>query len=146
VVGMLLVNFLGSFAVCPKVLSHSHDYVSYADTIMPQFLFAVGFAFRLTFGRRADLQGTGAAYARVVRRMLGRVLVSLVIYAVGPRAENWEKLTEIGVLGALREPLKRSWFQTLMHIAATGLWLVPVVRAPAMVRIGWMLGSAALHV
>lgn len=146
VVGMLLVNFLGSFAVCPKVLSHSHDYVSYADTIMPQFLFAVGFAFRLTFGRRPDLQDAGAAYGRVVRRMLGLVLVSLVIYTVGPRAENWEKLTELGVWGALREPLKRSWFQTLMHIAATGLWLVPVVRAAPLVRIVWMLGSAAAHV
>jgi predicted acyltransferase len=146
VVGMLLVNFLGSFAVCPKVLSHSHDYVSYADTIMPQFLFAVGFAFRLTFGRRADLQGTGAAYSRIVRRMLGLVLVSLVIYTVGPRAENWEKLTELGVWGAIREPLKRSWFQTLMHIAVTGLWLVPVIRASALVRIGWMVGSALAHV
>ena len=146
VVGMLLVNFLGSFDVCPKVLRHSHDYVSYADTIMPQFLFAVGFAFRLTFGRRADLQGTSAAYGRVVRRMLGLVLVSLVIYTVGPRAENWEMLTEAGLWGALRGPLKRQWFQTLMHIAVTGLWLVPVVRAAPVVRIVWMLGSAAAHV
>ncbi|MES2793492.1 MAG: hypothetical protein V4719_28020, partial [Planctomycetota bacterium] len=40
VAGMFLVNFFGSFDVCPRVLRHTHDYVSYADTIMPQFLFA----------------------------------------------------------------------------------------------------------
>lgn len=146
VIGMLLVNFLGSFQACPQVWRHTHDYNSYADTIMPQFLFAVGFAFRLTFGRRTQLQGTAAAYGRVVRRMLGLVLVSLVVYTVGPRAETWEKLTEIGVWGAIRDPLKRDWFQTLMHIAVTGLWLVPVIRASAKVRLLYMLGSAIAHV
>jgi len=146
VAGMLLVNFLGGFAACPQILKHSHDYVSYADTIMPQFLFAVGFAFRLTFGRRAELQGAAAAYGRVVKRMLGLVLVSLVVYTVSPRAETWQQLTELGVWGAVADPLKRTWFQTLMHIAVTGLWLVPVIRASATVRVGWMLGSAALHV
>lgn len=146
VIGMLLVNFLGGFVACPKILRHSHDYVSYADTIMPQFLFAVGFAFRLTFGRHAELQGTPVAYGRVVRRMLGLVLVALVVYAVPQRAENWQKLTEMTIWDIFGEPLKRNWFQTLMHIAVTALWLVPVIRARAMVRIGWMLGSAIAHV
>lgn len=145
VVGMLLVNFLGSFAACPYIWRHTHEYNSYADTIMPHFLFAVGFAFRLTFGRRQELQGTTAAYWRVVRRMLGLVLVSLVVYNVGPRAPSWEKLLEIGFIGALKEPLKRSWFQTLMHIAATGLWLVPVIRARTSTRVLWMVGSALAH-
>jgi predicted acyltransferase len=146
VAGMLLVNFVGGFAACSQVLKHSHDYFSYADTIMPQFLFAVGFAFRLTFGRRAELQGTAAAYGRVVRRMLGLALVSLVVYTVSPRAASWQALTEMSLWDVLHEPLKRNWFQTLMHIAVTGLWLVPVIRAGAAVRVIWMLASAAAHV
>ena len=146
VVGMLLVNFVGGFAACPRFLKHSHDYISYADTIMPQFLFAVGFAFRLTFGRRAQLKGTAAAYGRIVRRMLGLVLVSLIVYTVAPRAPSWQKLTEMGVWEVFGEPLKRNWFQTLMHIAVTALWLVPVIRARASVRLAWMLGSAVAHV
>jgi predicted acyltransferase len=146
VAGMMLVNFIGAYAACPRILRHTHDYVSYADTIMPQFLFAVGFAFRLTFGRRVASEGLGAAYRRVVRRLLGLVLVSLVVYTVGRRAETWQALTELGVWGAIADPLKRSWFQTLMHIAVTGLWLTPVIRASAPVRILWMLGSAAAHV
>jgi predicted acyltransferase len=52
VAGMLLVNFLGGFAVVPAVLKHHNTYCSYADTIIPQFFFAVGFAYRLTFLKR----------------------------------------------------------------------------------------------
>jgi predicted acyltransferase len=146
VVGMLLVNFIGGFAACPTILRHSHDYNSYADTIMPQFLFAVGFAFRLTFGRRVQTQGTAAAYGRVVRRMLGLILVSLIIYQVSPRAPTWEKLSEMGFWQIFGEPLKRNWFETLMHIAVTALWILPVIRARAATRVAWTCGSALAHV
>ena len=38
-VGMMLVNFVGGYKLaCPYILKHSHDYCSYADTIMPHFL------------------------------------------------------------------------------------------------------------
>ncbi len=53
VAGMFLVNFLGGYLATPLLLKHHNTFCSYADTIMPQFFFAVGFAFRLTFGRRA---------------------------------------------------------------------------------------------
>ena len=146
VVGMLLVNYFGGYDVCPQVLKHTHDYCSYADTIMPQFLFAVGFALRLSFGRRMQTQGNVAAYVRMVRRLLGLVLVSLVVYTVGQRAANWEELVEMGFWQALYEPLKRGWFQTLMHIAVTSLWILPVVHCKPSVRILWMMGSALGHV
>ncbi len=146
VLGMFLVNYLGSFAACPKILLHTHDYISYADTIMPHFLFAVGFAFRLTFGRRAQTQGLAVANWHMVRRMLGLVLISMVIYTASAPADTWAGLKEIGVGGILPGLLKREWFQTLMHIAITSLWILPVIRAGAGVRIAWMLGSAALHV
>lgn len=146
VIGMLLVNYFGGYQACPQILKHSNDYCSYADTIMPQFLFAVGFALRLTFGRRMERGGEWSAYGRIVRRLLGLLLVSFVVYTVGARAPNWEKLTEIGVWGAIAEPLKRQWFQTLTHIAVTSLWIVPVIHASHTVRIAWAIGSGILHV
>ncbi len=145
VVGMLLVNFLGSFAACPRVLKHSHDYLSYADTIMPQFLFAVGFAMRLSLRRHLQLEGSAATFRRVAKRLLGLVLVALVVYTAGRRAETWDSLQQLGVWGALEEPLKRTWFQTLMHIAVTSLWILPVVHRSAALRISWMCVSAAMH-
>jgi hypothetical protein len=145
VAGMFLVNFLGAYTVCPLVLRHHNTYCSYADTIMPHFLFAVGFAFRLTFGRRVATQGAAAAHFRVVRRLLGLVLVSLIVYTVGARAGTWSELADLGFWGAIRVPLKRVWFQTLMHIAVTSLWILPVIRCGAAIRILYMLGSAAAH-
>lgn len=147
VAGMFLVNFLGGFEACPKVLKHSHDYLSYADTIMPQFLFAVGFAMRLTIGKKrvADEMGQSMTW-RMVKRLLGLVLVSLIVYSVGSRAESWEQLKELGFWGAIADPLKRSWFQTLMHIAVASLWIVPVIGASQRVRWLWLIASAALHV
>lgn len=146
VAGMFLVNFLGSYVACPRILRHTNDYVSYADTIMPQFLFAVGFAMRLSIGRRMATEGGAGLYLRMVRRLLGLVMVAIVVYAVSKRAENWDGLVEIGVWGAIAEPLKRDWFQTLTHIAVTSLWLLPVIHRGATVRILWMIGSAIAHV
>lgn len=146
VIGMLLVNYFGGYQACPQVLKHSNDYCSYADTIMPQFLFAVGFALRLTFGRRMEQGRDWSAYGRIARRLLGLLLVSFVVYTVGARAPNWEKLTELGVWGALAEPLKRQWFQTLTHIAVTSLWIVPVIHASHSIRLAWAAGSGILHV
>ncbi len=146
VIGMILVNYMGGFAVVPEVLKHHNDYCSYADTIMPQFLFAVGFAFRLTFERRVQREGLGAAYGRMVRRLLGLALVAIVVYGTSAPAETWTQLVELGPFSALAASLKRNWFQTLMHIAATSLWILPVIRSSFGVRIGFAAFSAVLHV
>ena len=146
VVGMLLVNFIGRFDAAAGVLKHHHDHISYADTIMPQFLFAVGFALRLTFERRVQRSGLRTAYGRMVRRLLGLVLLSLVIYSVGDVAGSWEQLRSTGFWSTMKGPLKRNWFQTLMHIAVTSLWILPVIRAGARTRILYLFGSAAAHV
>ncbi|MFO1095811.1 MAG: hypothetical protein U0992_21265 [Planctomycetaceae bacterium] len=146
VVGMLLVNYIGGFDCVHRIFKHTHDYNSYADTIMPQFLFAVGFAFRLTFGRREHEQGLASAYWRVVKRVFGLALVAAIVYAPGSIAPTWEKFLELGFKGVLEPVLKREWFQTLMHIAATTLWLVPVIRSSAGVRFAWMVASALLHI
>ncbi len=146
VAGMFLVNYFSHSDVCPQVLRHTHDYVSYADTIMPQFLFAVGFSLRLTFGRRMQTQGSAAAYFRMIRRLLGLVLVSLVVYTVGARAATWQQLQTLGFWGAIADPLKHEWFQTLMHIAVTSFWILPVVHLSSRARWSWLIFSALLHV
>ena len=148
VLGMLLVNFLGPFKWTSslRLLAHTHDYCSYADTIMPQFLFAVGFAFRLTFGRRAQREGVAVASAHVARRLLGLVLVSVVIYSASPRADSWNEFVRLGFSGTMPFMLKSKWFQTLMHIAVTSWWLLPVICSTASVRLSWMLVSVAAHI
>jgi predicted acyltransferase len=145
VAGMFVVNFLGGFAVTPAVLSHHNTYCSYADTIMAQFLFATGFAFRLTFGRRARTEGPPAAYRRVARRLIALALLAILLYTLGAMPGIVRALPERGVGGVLLDLGKRDWFQALLHIAVTSLWVLPVIRSRPAVRVAYLIASAGAH-
>ncbi|GDX92861.1 hypothetical protein LBMAG46_28690 [Planctomycetia bacterium] len=145
ILGMLLVNFLGDYAVCPRWLRHTNDYCSYADTIMPQFLFAAGFALRLSLVRRWQREGV-IPWLRFLRRIAGLALLAVVWYSLSDADGLWQRLSSRPVVEVLLEQCKRQWFQTLMHIAATSLWLLPVMMGSARVRVCWALISGVLHV
>ncbi|MGE3818081.1 MAG: hypothetical protein AB7I30_01480 [Isosphaeraceae bacterium] len=146
VAGMLLVNFLGGFAVVPALLKHHNTYCSYADTIMPQFFFAVGFAYRLTFLRRRDLVGAWAASWAVARRCAGLVLLGFALYHLDGGAKTWEELKAMGPSGFLATAFQRNLFQTLVHIALASLLVLPVIGRGAAARLAFMAGVSALHV
>jgi predicted acyltransferase len=136
VLGMFLVNFVGSFAIVKStlpLLAHHHTFCSYADTIMPQFLFAVGFAFRLTFLRRAAAHGAKSAYVHALRRNVALLLVAFAVHNVG---SNWKSWSDAA---SFEEVFLRWWkqdfFQTLGHIAVTSLVVLPVIAARPSVRI-----------
>lgn len=145
VVGMLFVNFLGGFDALPAVFKHHNTYCSYADTIMPQFFFAVGFAYRLTFLRRLKLLGFGPAAAAVVRRNLGLILLGFVIYHLDGKVGSWSQLRSLGVHGFVATAFQRNLFQTLVHIGLTSIWVLPVIAAGPAARVGLMVASSALH-
>ncbi len=142
--GMLLVNFLGGYKVCPQILKHTNDYCSYADTIMPQFFFAAGFAMRLSLGKR--LQGGGKMpWGRAIRRILGLALVAIAWYSFCDlsdiithfRTQRWDNVLFVLFKGQL--------FQTLLHIAATSLWILPVITLSWKARLGYTVASGILH-
>ena len=148
VAGMLLVNFIDSYSEVIRLvptLKHYNTHCSYADTIMPQFFFAVGFAFRLMFLRRVASAGTGAAWGQAVKRSLGLILLGAVIYHLDGRAENWKKLTELGWTGFLSTAFERNLFQTLVHIGVTSLWVLPVIGLGVRPRVFWILFSVVVH-
>lgn len=145
VAGMFVVNFVGGFAAIPDVLKHHNSYCSYADTIMPQFLFAVGFALRLVVLRNREKLGAGAAYGRALRRIVMLLLVGVVFYHLDFDPPDdparllpfWRPVTAAS--------LWRETFQTLVHIAVTSLWVLPVVAAGARARLVYGLVSAGVH-
>ena len=95
VAGMFVVNFLSSFAVIHPVLKHNNTYFSYADSIMPSFLFAVGFSFRLTYLRRVAQAGYWPTVRTYVRRSLALVVVSLVMYGFGSEFKTWNQFSQM---------------------------------------------------
>jgi predicted acyltransferase len=145
VAGMLFVNFLGGYQVVPAVFKHHNTYCSYADTIMPQFFFAVGFAFRLTFLKRFASSGYWTAARAALKRNAGLLLLGVVIYHLDGRVRSWADLSQLGVHGFLAQAFQRDPFQTLVHIAITSIWILPVIAAGTGARVAFIIASAGLH-
>jgi predicted acyltransferase len=147
VLGMLLVNFVGSFAAIQAalpLLKHHHTYCSYADTIMPQFLFAVGFSFRLTFLRRLESISYSQAAWHAITRNLALLLVAFVVYGAG--FSRWEKWDNVEQYWKVFETwLKRDQFQTLTHIAVTSLLVLPFMAARSWVLLGIVIVCGVGH-
>ncbi|MBX3420798.1 MAG: hypothetical protein KF752_04495 [Pirellulaceae bacterium] len=144
--GMFLVNFVGSFAAVGALLptlKHWNNHCSYADTIMPQFLFAVGIGFRMSFVARRQRSGGSVDYGRIVRRILGLLLVALVIHQLDGHYGSWEQMTELGLWGILKNSFQQNYFQTLAHIGLASLWVVPVIGAGGWARLIYLVLSAA---
>src|ERR1700677_887579 len=75
VAGMFVVNFAGGLAAFPEVLKHHNGlpYFSYADTIMPSFMFAAGFSYRLSALKRFARESRFRAQRHFVIRSLALV-------------------------------------------------------------------------
>ncbi|HMP02138.1 MAG TPA: heparan-alpha-glucosaminide N-acetyltransferase domain-containing protein [Gemmatales bacterium] len=150
VAAMVVVNFVGPLAAFHPALKHHNDYCSYADTIMPQFFLAVGFALHWTFRRRAVERGEAAAYGRVLRRVLALALVGALLYHFQHRYATWAEMVAdwqaLGPLGLVWKNVQASTFQTLVHIAAATLWCLPVLGRSKLWLFGWMALSGAIHV
>jgi predicted acyltransferase len=146
VAGMIAVNLLGRFDALPAVLDHHNTYCSYADTIMPQFFLAVGFAYRLTYLRRVEREGPRAAVRHALGRSLGLILFGMVFYGLDGGAKTWDELRDLGAVGVLAQALWRTPFQALVHIGVASLWVLPVIGARAPARVLFLVASALLHV
>lgn len=145
VVAMLFVNFAGGYQNIPTTFGHHHTYCSFADTIMPQFLFAVGFAMRLTFLKRIANDGANAAYRKAIFRSLGLILLGCVIYKLTGGFKSWSDVQNQNWPTFFEQLFKRGPFETLTHIGVTSLFVLPVIAKSAWVRIAFLLIAAIAH-
>jgi hypothetical protein len=144
---MILINYVGDFAITHPVLEHHNTYFSYADTIMPSFHFAVGFALRLVLLKRIATLGKSRAYAGVVRRGLGLILLSTVLeFASHGAPKSWSAMTQTTFWGALAGPLKNEFWETLAIIGVTSIWVLPVIAGSARRRVVFVSACLAAHV
>lgn len=141
---MFIVNFLGNFRATPALLKHNDTFCSYADTIMPAFFFAVGFAFRLTYLRRATIGETGI-WRRFGQRNARLILFGALIYVLPAAVEAMTRSHPPTLVRFISFALQEELFQTLVHIGVTALWILPVIGRRATIRLGWAGGSAGLH-
>jgi len=145
VAAMFVVNFLGGYQNTPALLRHHNTWCSYADTVMPQFFFAVGMALRLVLLREEETCGRGKALARGAQRGLLLMLVGFMWYHPGRDYDTWAVLTGTAMGEVLRDVFLTNAFQALTHIGAATLWVLPVITRGAGARVGYAVASAGLH-
>lgn len=147
VAGMFLVNFIGSYTMVHDLLRHHNTYCSYADTIMPQFFFAVGFAFRLTYLRRRERDGVSAALKHALWRNISLLIIGLILYGITSNSNfSWNQVAEMGLIGYLKSRFTWTYIQTLVHIAITSFWILPVIGSSTRVQAGFLAVSGLAHV
>ncbi len=149
VAGMFLVNFVGGYAAIAEVLKHHSDrpYFSYADTIMPSFMFAAGFSFRLSALRRLSQIGPARTYWKFFVRSMGLVLVSVVLFGHEDLAvKKWADLQGSGAWKVIGEMIKANLWETLAIIGVTQIFLLPVIGASSRVRAIALAACALVHV
>jgi predicted acyltransferase len=150
VAAMFVVNFCGGLKAIPEVIKHHDTYFSWADSIMPGFLFAAGFSYRLTMLRRIPRDGAFAAYRRAVFRGLGLVLVSLAMYGFNDSfVKNWSDLSadpveaRNQVWNFIAGMIKANLWETLAVIGVSQIVVLPFIgkRTPVV-----FLGMVALMI
>jgi len=151
VAGMFLVNFVGGISAFHYILKHNSGFFSYADSIMPGFIFCAGFSYRLTAIRRFAEMGTSKACWSYVRRSLALVLVSVSIFTFNADIGNsWDKMQEsIGLSGALSEFaftfVKSGMWEVLSIIGMTQILLLPFIYRGVASRVIGIILLPLLH-
>jgi predicted acyltransferase len=145
VAGMFIVNFVGGMAAIHPTFKHHNVYFSYADSIMPSFMFACGFSYRLSLLKRLPLAGAGAAYGRVIVRSLALMLLSLVLYGFGNEFESFAEMTRGGIWDFVAKVLKADLWEVLAIIGAAQLLILPVIARGTGARLLTMIGFLVVH-
>lgn len=143
---MFIVNFCGGLKAIPDWIKHHDTYFSYADSIMPGFLFAAGFSFRLTMLRRIPRDGAARAYRHAIGRGLGLVLVSLAMYGFNDSfAKSWDKLDATRVWDFVAGMIKANLWETLAVIGVSQIVVLPFIGARTFVVFLGMLALLLGH-
>ena len=149
VAGMFLVNFVGGLALFPEVLKHhnGHPYFSYADSIMPNFMFAAGFSYRLVALQRLEQVGAARTYAHFLVRSLALVLISLVMYTHEDinEIERWDQVTPDGIWKLVAMLFKANLWEVLAVIGVTQILIMPVIAASTRVRTVGLIACTVVH-
>ena len=117
--GMILVNYLNHFEVIPETFKHPHYGMTFANTIAPFFLIAVGMGYRISFVNMVNRAGRQAAVLHAIKRYLILIVIGIVLYGPNLRVDIWDALVDIGFAGLLSLPFilrsKQSGSWRLLH-------------------------------
>ena len=147
VAGMFVVNFLGGLNAVHAVFKHHNTYFSYADSIMPSFMFACGFSYRLTTLKRLanPEASTWDIYGRIFKRSLGLALVSMMALGMGEHFKYWKEVSPHSLWLFGIGLVKANLWETLGIIGVTQVLLIPLIGKSARTRYLGIVGFWLAH-
>lgn len=143
VVAMFIVNFLIGLAITHPWLRHNNTHFSYADSIMPSFIFACGFSYRMSFLKRAA--SGGRASARFVLRGLALMLLSVMLYGFNSEIASWADLTSTDARRLVQEFFKANLWEVLAIIGALQVLTFPLISRRTSIRALAFVALGLLH-
>ena len=146
VAGMLLVNYLGGYKAIHEVFKHNNTYLSYADTIMPSFMFVVGYSYRLTALKREQKLGKGSMVRHAIVRSLLLVLLSVLLFGFNQEFKSWDKMSWSGIRDFVASLFKSNLWEVLAIIGVSQLVILPLITTGVKTRLAAFLGFGILHV
>ncbi len=146
VAAMFVVNFLGGLAVTHQVLRHNNTHFSLADSIMPSFIFACGFSYRMSFLKQLTGNNESRPYGRLVKRSLGLILLSLMLYGFGMKFVSWSEMSLQNITGFFSKLLKADLWEVLAIIGALQILLLPLIAKAAWLRAAAFVVLGLVHV
>lgn len=146
VAAMFVVNFLGGLAVTHQVLRHNNTHFSFADSIMPSFIFACGFSYRMSFLKQLANVGETNLYSRFIKRSLGLVLLSLMLYGFGTKLGAWSEFSGKRVGSFFSELFKANLWEVLAIIGALQIALLPLIAKATWTRVTAFIALGLMHV
>ena len=129
--GMIMVNYLNHFKVIPGTFKHPHYGMTFANTIAPFFLIAVGMGFRISFVRMVARTGYRQALIHSVKRYLILIFIGIVLYGPNLKCDIWDALVDIGFSGLLALPfiLRSKTVRVIAAFAYLGLYQLLFIYA-----------------
>ena len=146
VAAMFVVNFLGGLTITHQVLRHNNTHFSLADSIMPSFIFACGFSYRMSFLKQPTGNGESKPYARFIKRSLGLILLSLMLYGFNTKLGNWSEMSGQRVTRFFSELFKADLWEVLAIIGALQILLLPLIAKATWVRAVAFIALGLAHV
>jgi hypothetical protein len=99
---------------------------------------------QLSLGKRLE-SGGKMPWVRAIRRILGLALVAIVWYTFCEWSGIVKDFQTRPATQVLLKLYKDDYSQTLMHIAVTSLWILPVITMNWKIRLAYAVFSGLLH-
>ncbi|MFO0924193.1 MAG: hypothetical protein U0905_17080 [Pirellulales bacterium] len=143
VAAMFVVNFLGGLGATHVLLKHNNTHFSLADSIMPSFIFACGFSYRMSSLKQANAQRSFRS--KIFVRCIALIALSLFLTGFNSQFGNWNYLDASKVSKFFFELIKANMWEILAIIGACQIFLLPWITRPFAWRLALFFALGLLH-